>query len=88
MPANLRVLHSRGLTAVAAAYWGRTMRASTGELWFGAHARHAIAEMHALSADVLEGVGVDDGVASLRELLDPNGWRSLRDSSLPAPSHL
>jgi ketopantoate reductase len=83
MPANLRVLHNRGLTAVAAAYWGRTMRASTGELWFGAHARHAIAEMHALSADVLEGVGEDDGVARLRELLAPNGWKNLRDSSLP-----
>ena len=83
MPANLRVLHNRGLTAVAVAYWGRTMRASTGELWFGAHARHAIAEMRALSADVLEAVREDDGVARLRELLEPNAWSSLPASPLP-----
>lgn len=84
MPANLRFLHHRSLTAVAIAYWGRTMRASTGELWFGAHARHAVAEMRALSADVLERVGEDDGVARLRELLDPNGSSSrLPASPLP-----
>jgi 2-dehydropantoate 2-reductase len=81
MPANLRVLHSRGLTAVAVAYWGRTMRASTGELWFGAHARHAVAEMHALSADVLAGVGEDDGVARLHELLEPNAWSTRQAAS-------
>ena len=48
------------------------------------HARHATTEMHALSADVLEGVGEDDGVARLRELLDPNR-RSTRPAAWPLP---
>jgi len=69
IPWNLRVLHSRYLTPVAVAYWRRTMRASTGELWFGAHARHAVAEMQALGAGVLGRLGDGDGVARLRELL-------------------
>lgn len=73
MPRNLRVLHSRFLTPIAVSYWGRTMRAPTGELWFGAHARHAVEEMHALGIDVLRELGHDDGAASLHELLDPNG---------------
>jgi 2-dehydropantoate 2-reductase len=71
MPRNLRVLHSRLLTPIAVSYWGRTMRASTGELWFGAHARHAVEEMHALGSDVLRELGDDDGTARLRALLDP-----------------
>jgi 2-dehydropantoate 2-reductase len=70
MPWNLRVLHNRFLTPVAVAYWGRTMRAPTGELWFGAHARHAGAEMHALARDVLSRLGENEAAASLRELLD------------------
>ena len=69
MPSNLRLLHSRGLTPVAIAYWGRTMRASTGELWFGAHARHAVAETHALGRELLSRLGEDEGAADLRELL-------------------
>jgi 2-dehydropantoate 2-reductase len=72
MPRNLRVLHSRLLTPVAVAYWGRAMRASTGELWFGAHARHAVKEMHALSLDVLSQLGEADTAQGLRELLNQN----------------
>jgi 2-dehydropantoate 2-reductase len=71
MPRNLRVLHNRLLTPIATSYWGRTMRASTGELWFGAHARHAVDEMHALGIDVLSELGEEDGATSLRGLLDP-----------------
>jgi len=70
-PSNLSLLHSRVLTPVAIAYWGRTMRASTGELWFGAHARHAVEEMRALGRDVLSRLGEHEGVAELRELLSP-----------------
>jgi 2-dehydropantoate 2-reductase len=73
MPANLRVLHNRFLTPVAVAYWGRTMRAPTGELWFGAHARHAGAEMHALARDVLSRLGENETAPSLRELLERDG---------------
>jgi ketopantoate reductase len=75
MPRNLRVLHSRLLTPIAVAYWSRAMRASTGELWFGAHARHAVEEMQALGVDVLSRLGEQDASASLRELLGP-GVRS------------
>jgi 2-dehydropantoate 2-reductase len=70
MPWNLRVLHSPYLTPVAVAYWGRIMGASTGELWFGAHARNAVAEMHALGADVLERVGEYQAAEKLRKLLN------------------
>jgi ketopantoate reductase len=70
MPRNLRVLHSRFLTPIAVSYWGRMMRASTGELWFGAHARHAVEEMHALGIDVLRGLSEHDEAASLRDLLN------------------
>jgi 2-dehydropantoate 2-reductase len=73
LPLNLRVLHNRHLTPVAVAYWGRTMRAPTGELWFGAHARHAVAEMRALGLDVLSRLGEHDEAASLRELLTAAG---------------
>jgi ketopantoate reductase len=73
MPRNLRVLHNRFLTPVAVAYWGRAMRAPTGELWFGAHARHAGAEMHALARDVLSRLGEHEAAASLRELLEGEG---------------
>jgi 2-dehydropantoate 2-reductase len=72
MPRNLRVLHSRLLTPIAVSYWSRAMRASTGELWFGAHARHAVAEMRELGRDVLSRLGEHDAAASLRELLAPN----------------
>jgi 2-dehydropantoate 2-reductase len=71
LPRNLRVLHSRLLTPIAVSYWSRAMRAPTGELWFGAHARHAVAEMHALGRDVLSRLGDHDAAASLRALLDP-----------------
>lgn len=70
MPRNLRVLHNRFLTPVAVAYWGRTMRAPTGELWFGAHARHAGAEMGALARDVLSRLAEHEAAPSLRELLE------------------
>lgn len=69
LPGNLKVLHSRMLTPIAAAYWSRTMRSPNGELWFGAHARHAGAETRALSGDVLDRVGDDPMVPHLRELL-------------------
>jgi 2-dehydropantoate 2-reductase len=70
LPANLRVLHARLLTPIAIAYWGRTMRAPTGELWFGAHARHSVAEMRALGLDVLTRLDDHDRAASLRKLLE------------------
>jgi 2-dehydropantoate 2-reductase len=77
MPRNLRVLHNPFLTPIAVAYWRRTMRAPTGELWFGAHARHADEEMHALARDVLSRLGDNDSAASLRELLDGDGRAGL-----------
>jgi 2-dehydropantoate 2-reductase len=72
LPGNLRVLQSRLLRPIAVAYWGRTMRAPTGELWFGAHARHSVGEMHALGLDVVAGLKTDDRAANLRRLLDPD----------------
>jgi ketopantoate reductase len=69
LPGNLRFLHSRLLSPVAVAYWGRTMRSRNGELWFGAHARHAGSETVALSRDVLTRLGAGDAAARLRELL-------------------
>jgi 2-dehydropantoate 2-reductase len=76
IPLNLRVLHSHVLKPVAVAYWARAMRASTGELWFGAHARHSVAEMRALGVDVLGRLGEDDGAAILRDLLAIDGGQS------------
>jgi 2-dehydropantoate 2-reductase len=69
LPRNLRVLHSRLLTPIAVTYWGRAMRAATGELWFGAHARHAVEEMRELGRDVLSRLSAHDDAPSLRALL-------------------
>jgi 2-dehydropantoate 2-reductase len=69
LPRNLRILHSRLLMPIAVSYWSRTMRSANGELWFGAHARHAGAETRALSSDVLDRIGDDPLVSHLRELL-------------------
>jgi 2-dehydropantoate 2-reductase len=69
LPRNLRVLHSRLLTPIAVTYWARAMRAATGELWFGAHARHAVEEMRELGRDVLSRLSAHDDAPSLRALL-------------------
>jgi 2-dehydropantoate 2-reductase len=66
LPGNLAVLHSPLLRAVAVRYWARTMRSPMGELCFAAHARHAEAEMRALSHDVLARI---TGSPALTELL-------------------
>lgn len=72
LPRNLSVLHRRMLMPIAVAYWARTMRSPMGELWFGAHARHAIAEMRALGGDVMDRLGSADDVDALRVLLRPS----------------
>ena len=51
LPRNLAILHTPLLRPVAIRYWARTMRLPMGELCFGAHSRHAEAEMRALGAD-------------------------------------
>ena len=70
LPRNLAVLHSPLLRAVAVRYWARTMRSPMGELYFGAHSRHAEAEMRALGADTA--ARIMDSPA-LAELLGPVG---------------
>lgn len=69
LPRNLQFLQGSLLGPVAVAYWGRTMRSPNGELWFGAHARHAGSETRALSRDVLAGLGENERATRLRELL-------------------
>jgi ketopantoate reductase len=69
LPANLRILHGRLLSPVAVTYWSRTMRSPNGELWFGAHARHASGETTALSRDVLARLSTHEAATHLRELL-------------------
>jgi 2-dehydropantoate 2-reductase len=68
LPRNLAVLHSPLLRAVAVRYWARTMRSPMGELYFGAHSRHAEAEMRALGADTAARI---TGSPALAELLGP-----------------
>jgi 2-dehydropantoate 2-reductase len=70
LPRNLAILHHPLLGWFAAKYWARTMRSRMGELCFGAHARHAQAEMESLADDVLVRVGGRNGTAALRLLLD------------------
>lgn len=50
IPANLQWLYQRLPIGFAAAYWRKVMAGPRGELWFGAHARAAPEEMHALAA--------------------------------------
>ncbi len=66
LPRNLAVLHSPLLRMVAVRYWARAMRSPMGELCFAAHARHAEAEMRALSHDVEARI---TGSPALTELL-------------------
>ena len=66
LPRNLAVLHSPLLRMVAVRYWARAMRSPMGELCFAAHARHAEAEMRALSHDVVAQIA---GSPALTELL-------------------
>ena len=56
IPANLRMLYLRMPTAFAVRYWRRVLASPRGELWFGAHARAAPDEMHALARELLTGV--------------------------------
>ena len=56
IPANLRVLYLRMPTAFAVRYWRRVLASPRGELWFGAHARAAPDEMHALARELLTAV--------------------------------
>jgi 2-dehydropantoate 2-reductase len=50
--ANLRMLYLRMPTAFAVRYWSRVLASPRGELWFGAHARAAPDEMHALACEL------------------------------------
>ena len=52
IPANLRMLYLRMPTAFAVRYWRRILASPRGELWFGAHARAAPDEMHALAREL------------------------------------
>ena len=52
IPANLRMLYLRMPTAFAVRYWRRVLASPRGELWFGAHARAAPGEMHALAREL------------------------------------
>lgn len=69
LPRNLAILHSPVLKAVAVRYWARTMRSPAGELWFGAHARHADAEMRALADQVTARLANSTHTGHLRQLL-------------------
>jgi 2-dehydropantoate 2-reductase len=53
LPNNLSILHSPLLKPIAVRYWGKLMRSPKGELYFGAHTRHASNEVHALATWVL-----------------------------------
>ena len=70
LPRNLAVLHSPLLRMVAVRYWARAMRSPMGELCFAAHARHAEAEMRALSRDVEAAI---PGSPAVTELLAQPG---------------
>jgi 2-dehydropantoate 2-reductase len=68
-PRNLALLHHRLMLPVAVRYWARVMRSPMGELCFAAHARHASAEMLALSADVRRQVAGQPHIDHLQRLL-------------------
>jgi ketopantoate reductase len=68
-PHNLAVLHHPLLRPAATRYWARIMRSPTGELYFGAHCRHAEAEMRALGDDIAARLDNAPGTSHVRELL-------------------
>jgi len=54
LPGNLALLHHPWLRPIAVRYWGKTMRSPKGELYFGAHVRHAPGEIQTLVRWVLK----------------------------------
>ena len=71
VPRNLEFLHSRPLKMVAVRYWAQTMRSPAGELCFAAHARHAQAEMEAITGQVAARLADSPATSHLRQLLQP-----------------
>lgn len=70
LPRNLALLHNPLLHFVATRYWGGIMRSPKGELYFGAHTRHAPDEARILASWVLQHVVRDSGGTDhLRSLL-------------------
>ena len=68
-PANLDLLHRWWLRPFAVRFWARTLRSELGEIYFGAHARQARAEMKALADDVLAIAGNGASMSNLKHLL-------------------
>lgn len=69
LPGNLAVLHHPLLRPAATRYWARVMRSPTGELYFGAHCRHAEAEMRALGDDIAARLDDSPKTNHVRQLL-------------------
>jgi len=70
LPRNLALLHNPLLRFVAVRYWGGIMRSAKGELYFGAHTRHAPDEVRTLANWVLQHVVRDNASTDdLRSLL-------------------
>lgn len=61
LPRNLALLHNPLLRFIAVRYWGGIMRSPKGELYFGAHTRHAPEEARTLARWVLQNVVRDSG---------------------------
>ena len=70
-PKNLLVLHSRWLRPIAVYYWKKVLLSDKGELYFGAHARHAPGEVTALSEWVLRQTSVCKNTQHIQRLLAP-----------------
>lgn len=68
-PKNLATLHSRWLRPIAVIYWSKLLRSAKGELYFGAHARHASDEVYKLADWALAHCPKDYDAPHLKQLL-------------------
>ncbi|MCA9336101.1 hypothetical protein KC967_04360 [Candidatus Saccharibacteria bacterium] len=69
-PKNLVTLHSRWLRPIAVMYWSKLLRSPKGELYFGAHARHASDEVYQLATWTLARCPKNYDAPRLKHLLE------------------